>query len=176
METDKIKRLLERYYDGRTSEEEDEKLLQLFMQEELPPDMNADKEFFLQLHNCKHSDGEMPQDLEQRLGKMIDLWDCGVRQRNTRKRNRSIKLRMTAGIAASILILASAGIYMHTAKNNADNTEVNQETYAQAQNAILKFSTTLNKGLEQVEAANKKAENIGKIINKTIDTTIDKEK
>ena len=76
------------------------------------------------------------------------------------------KLRHACGIAASILVVASFGAYLH---NRTSITPEEQAALAQAQMAIVKFSATLNKGLDQMAYAQQKTEDLNRKINKCME-------
>ena len=50
METSRIRKLLAKYYDGQTSEEEESELARLFASGDVPDDMAEERLFFVHLH------------------------------------------------------------------------------------------------------------------------------
>ena len=73
MDKDKIKELLERFFNGTTTREEETLLMQYFVQEEnVPKEWEAEQQMFRQLAEARHTLPPVPQGLEKRLGKLID--------------------------------------------------------------------------------------------------------
>lgn len=145
-----IEALLERYYQAQTSEAEEQRLKDFFSNEEVPPHLQAEKEMFLQLQAS-----DVPKGLEEKLAQSIDRWDRA--ERLAFKRNRSIRLQWIGSIAASLLLLFGAGWYLQDSPRK-DTCATPEEAYAEAQKALVMFSTALNKGMEQMEAIQETAE------------------
>ena len=65
----------------------------------------------------------------------------------------------SGGIAASLILLFSVGIFIYHQEKEAQLTNIEptdtydnpEDAYAEANRALLKFSKSLNKGLEKVE-------------------------
>jgi hypothetical protein len=142
MKISKIEELVSRYYDGTTSEEEENALRQALKEtEELPPHLVAERAFFHQLDACRPS-SKVPEGLEERLKQSID------------RRSRRLRLRWIGSIAATALLLFSVGTYLYRPLPSPalqDTYTSPQEAYAEAQKALLTLANTLNKGIESVE-------------------------
>ena len=149
-----IETLLERYYDAQTSEAEERMLKDFFLHEEVPIHLIAEREMFLQLQASK-----IPEGLEDRLSQSIDQWG---------KKHRTLCLQWIGSIAASLLLLFGTGWYLQepTLKDTCSTPE---EAYAEAQRALVIFSTALNKGMKQMDALHETTERVEKIFtyNKT---------
>ena len=143
-----IETLLERYYDAQTSEAEDRMLKDFFLHEEVPAHLLAEKEMFLQLQASK-----IPEGLEDRLSQSIDQWG---------KKHRTLRLQWIGSIAASLLLLFGAGWYLPepTLKATCSTPE---EAYAEAQRALVMFSTALNKGMKQMDVLHETTQKVEKI-------------
>lgn len=155
-----------KYYDGMATEEEEAELLRMFNEEETPECLKDEKDFFINLHNCQNATHDVPEGFEDRLGALIDR--CEKDERTT-KRNlskRMSRLRVISGIAASLLLLAGMGVYLNGNGGMDEKAEMDEATYAKAQYAIMKFSSTLNKGLEQMDKAEEKTAIIGNVLDK----------
>lgn len=166
METNKIEGLLDKYYNGMTSKEEENVLLRFFSQENVPDNMKDEKAFFVTLHNNIHKNSNIPQRLERNLETLIDSFDKTLTTVPSSRRRPTLRLGSISGIAASVIAVASLGIYLH-GRNQI--TQADKAALAQAQQALVEFSTTLNKGLEQMEAAQKRAANISDKLSKCIE-------
>ena len=125
-----IEALLERYYDAQTSEAEEQRLKDFFLHEEVPVHLQAEKEMFLQLQASG-----VPEGLEERLSQSIDRWG---------KKHRTLRLQWIGSIAASLLLLFGAGWYLQEPPRK-DTCATPEEAYAEAQKALVMFSTALNK-------------------------------
>ncbi|MDR0892881.1 MAG: hypothetical protein LBN24_09740 [Mediterranea sp.] len=141
-EIEKTEELLNRYYNGESSEAEEKALRQALAEADgLPPHLQVEKEYFRQLAACAEVP-EMPEGMEQRLSRLVD------------RRVRIFRLRWIGGVAAGLLLLLSVGGYLYRptpAPTPQDTCATPTEAYAQAQKALLKLSITLNKGVEGVE-------------------------
>ena len=147
MKVNEIEQLLVRYYDGETNEAEEKEL----------------KKFFAP---------ETPEGLESKLSGLIDEWD--TRERRTmkiKKRTRIIRLQWMGSIAASLLLLFSVGMYLYkpyTSPTPQDTCASPAEAYAEAQKALLMFSSALNKGVQQVETVHETTEKIQENVNQQL--------
>ena len=144
-----IEALLERYYDAQTSEAEEQRLKDFFLHEEVPVHLQAEKEMFLQLQAT-----DVPEGLEERLSQSIDRWD---------KKHRTLRLQWIGSIAASLLLLFGAGWYLQDGTPRKDTCATPEEAYAEAQKALVMFSTALNKGMKQMDALHETTERMEKI-------------
>ena len=143
-----IEALLERYYDAQTSEAEEQRLKDFFLHEEVPAHLQAEKEMFLQLQTT-----DVPEGLEERLSQSIDRWG---------KKHRTLRLQWIGSIAASLLLLFGAGWYLQEPPRK-DTCATPEEAYAEAQKALVMFSTALNKGMRQMDALHETTERVEKI-------------
>ena len=147
-----IEELLERYYNAQTSEAEEKQLKNFFLQEEVPVHLQAEKEMFLQLQAS-----DAPEGLEERLSQRIDQWSTKER------RHIPNRLQWIGSIAASLLLLFGAGWYLQESQPSAhrqDTCATPEEAYAEAQKALVLFSTALNKGMKQMNVIQKTSERV----------------
>lgn len=152
MDTDNIRQLLDRYYDGQTNEREEQVLKDYFLQDDVPPQWVTDQRLFRQLYgaNMPTIDG-----LEQRLSRQIDGWNRVEKTAN--RRSRTVGLRWMAGIAASLLLLFTIGLLVDRQQKQAqyavqqDTFDDPRDAYAETQKALMMFSKSINKGLNKVE-------------------------
>ena len=150
-----IEKLLERFYNAETSEAEEQMLKDFFLNEEVPPHLQAEKEIFVQLYTS-----DIPYGMEKRLGKLIDEWE--VSEQKTQKKPRIYHLQWIGSIAASLLLLFGAGWYLQE-PTRKDTCSTPEEAYAEAQRALAMFSTALNKGMKQMDVLHKTTERVEKI-------------
>lgn len=150
MKIDDMKILLQRYYNGGTSEKEEQQLKEFFVSNEVPEEMMADKTMFLELAAVGNS--EIPEGLNDKISAAID---------KRARRARTIRLRIFGGIAAMLCIIFSVNAYITryddviTAK---DTCETPEEAAIQTERALLAFSKALKKGQENLDKAEKTTE------------------
>lgn len=153
-----IERLLERFYNAETSEQEEQDLKDFFHQGEVPPHLLAEKEMFMQLQAS-----DAPEGMEERLGNLIDQWE--LTEQKTQKKRRIFHLQWIGSIAASLLLVIGMSLYFHEPQRK-DTCATPEEAYAHAEKALVMFSEALNKGIRPIQDMEKTNENIRKQINK----------
>lgn len=153
-----IERLLERFYNAETSEQEEQELQDFFHHGEVPPHLLAEKEMFLQLQAS-----DTPEGMEERLGNLINQWELS--EQKTQKKRRIFHLQWIGSIAASLLLVIGISLYLHEPQRK-DTCATPEEAYAHAEKALVMFSEALNKGIRPIQDMQKTNENIRKQINK----------
>ena len=99
---DEIKRLLDAYYEGNTSIEQEKLLCDFFATAtDIPAELEPDRELFVTLQAATETDIDIPSDLEQRLISHIDKLEA----KETDSRKKWIKPFAVISAAASIIIL-----------------------------------------------------------------------
>lgn len=151
IKTEDIKRLLARYYDGLTTEEEENTLRTYFNSKDIDANLKEESFFFtaLQSPECP-----TPAGMEERLNRQISQWN--TLEVTTRRTIRHINLRWVVGIAASLLLLFAAGAIVYQNENKSPQAEQDTyanttDAYAETSRALLKFSRSLNKGIDAAE-------------------------
>jgi hypothetical protein len=93
------------------------------------------------------------------LSQSIDQWG---------KKHRTLRLQWIGSIAASLLLLFGAGWYLQE-PTRKDTCSTPEEAYAEAQRALVMFSTALNKGMKQMDVLHETTQKVEKIFtdNKT---------
>lgn len=153
-----IERLLERFYNAETSEQEEQELKDFFRHGEVPPHLLPEKEMFLQLQAS-----DAPEGMEERLGNLIDQWELS--EQKTQKKRRIFHLQWIGSIAASLLLVIGISLHFHEPQRK-DTCATPEEAYAHAEKALVMFSEALNKGIRPIQNMEKTNENIRKQINK----------
>ena len=150
MKKEEIDRLLERYYAGQTTEQEEDALLQtLRSANDLPADLQAERDLFLSLHKNMVEDVPVPEDLETELTARIDRKASAPRRRRL----------WWGSMAASILLLAGLGFGIAEMRQEAfvptpQDTFTNPEDAHRALQAIFtEMSRNWNEGMKQLEAS-----------------------
>lgn len=151
IKTEDIKRLLDRYYDGMTTEEEEKALHTYFNGSDIDANLKEERIFFTALQS---SECPTPAGMEERLSRQISQWN--TLEVTNRRAIRHINLRWVVGIAASLLLLFAAGAIVYQSENKSPQTEQDtytnaKDAYAETSKALMKFSKTLNKGIDATE-------------------------
>lgn len=100
IKTEEIKRLLDRYYDGMTTEEEENTLRTYFNSKDIDANLKEECIFFTALQS---SECPTPAGIEERLSRQISQWN--TLEVTNRRAIRHVNLRWVVGIAASLLLL-----------------------------------------------------------------------
>lgn len=153
-----IRRLLDRYYEGDTTESEENLLRDYFAQSEVDPDLEDDRLLFEAMTGDACKAPELPAGLERLLSDSIDSWQRSeCRQAPPRRVLRFIPWRRPVSIAASVAVLLGLGImfiHIHSHGDNSVPTDTftdPQEAYAETQRVFLIFSNTIDKSMQQLE-------------------------
>ena len=155
--------LLEKFYRGDTDRREEQLLAGYFNRQLLPAQYEADRELFQSLSSAAP---EMPKDLEQRMGNLIDKMEMAEISGKTVAKStlirRNFRLQI-AGLVASLLIIATIGFWTYFSGN--DNESLLTDTFenpTQAEAATLEalqfFASNFSKGTRTVEHADQKVD------------------
>lgn len=170
MRIDEIERMLDRYYDGRTTESEEMELKRFFSEEEVPAHLLTEKQLFMQLSASEEP--EVPAHLESNLNRMIDEWDHQEKQMfHLKKYKRNVWIHWVGSIAACLLIFFSVGTYIfkpYTPPTPQDTCSNPEEAYVEAQKALVMLSSTLNKGLDNIETVQNTTEKVTNSVNQQL--------
>lgn len=152
MESNELKKLVERFYEGQTTEQEEQLLQHYFLDGDVSPEWAVEQQLFKLLYQA---DVPVPEYLERHLSQQIDGWN--KIEKLSERKARTFTLRWIVGVAAGLLLLFSVGLLVHFQQKEdeiaAQREIVNnpQDAYAETEKALLKFSNTINKGLKQFE-------------------------
>lgn len=147
------------------NDKELEKLLDRFASDEIT---ESEQESLIE-HIGSQPEPALPDGLEQRLSDTIDALSQADDTRRTiavtPRRRRHPSLRVIAGIAASVAVVIALGVKLFTAPPTVAPTPLDtcatpEEAYAEAQKALLIFSSALDKGMRQVEVVNATADKV----------------
>jgi len=157
-----IELLLNKFYEGISTPEEEQFLTEYFMNEtDVDERWKNDRQLFLLLHD---SQIQVPVDVSKRLEESIMQFDA------TRK---SIPLRRKwyywIGSAAAVVLLC-IGLFFATREpatpKLADTFSNPEEAALVAQQTLVYMSTQLNKGLNKVTDAGQEFDRVNQILNK----------
>lgn len=174
MKVEEIERLLAEFYEGNTTESQEEILKDYFRHGEVPPHLQKEKELFSSLF-CSPSavDDTLPQALEGKLSRLIDE-KAAEEQRfflpNKSRRN----WRWIGGIAATVFLLLGIGYSIGNFGRDMcpptpqDTFSDPRVAYEVLQATLMEVSVNLNKGIEQVAETQEDVTRINKELIKEI--------
>ncbi len=146
MERENIKTLLERFYAGETSREEEVFLQKFFSQQDVPEELYAEKEHFLLLMQWQSE--SLPDDsFDEKIMHQIAV--------RSKPEKHTIGRYVLAGIAASVLLVMALwlGNALDTKPALPGTTNNPVLAYAQVRTALQMVSWNLNAGLRPAEKA-----------------------
>lgn len=172
MKTDNIDLLLQRFYDGCSTHEEELALQHFFESDHVPPHLQVEKELFAYRKRWQTASEEVPHDLESRLSSLIDEWEQTEQKPTPQIRTHQYSLwHRSIAIAASLLILLGISTYVWQAQRTPvyqDTCATPQEAYVHTQRALLMFSMNLNKGMNPLYKTQETMAQASQIIHQSI--------
>ena len=145
MSTEEIKRLLERYYNAETSEEDELRLSKHFCQENISDELSYEKEIFLYYHQLSNVP-EPSEGFEKRIMAAVGLAD----QKISKSGSRRILLTLT-GIAAGLLVLTGSYFFLIKKSEPHDTFTDPEIAYAETLKILYDVSVRLNSGTLALE-------------------------
>jgi hypothetical protein len=140
MNSEEIKRLLEKYYEGDTTSEEELLLKKFFNMNNVPPDLRSDQDifrFYMQMAVIP----EPSADFETNIISAIDSEDKELR--GFKRRRLFVTL---SGIAAAMLIIAGSYFFFTTRSEPRDTFSDPEVAYAETMKILFQVSARLNQG------------------------------
>jgi hypothetical protein len=146
MNSKEIEELLEKFYEGVTSLEEEQQLRDYFTHEIVPPHLSGHADLFRFFTTAGKE--EVP-DPEFESHFLSQIQESPVIPMYSKRKH----FLFLTGIAATILILVGMiftfrnDFFQHSAKNTVNN----EIAYQQAKNALVMLSANFNTGIDQVQ-------------------------
>lgn len=151
-----IRKLLEQYYRGATTEAEEGVLKEYFAGDDVDAELKADRDIFRSLSDT--DDIDVPDDLADRLSVEIDNCD--------RREKRSFRFTVRAvSIAASLALLVALGAWFMQQPKTTGQQLSPEEAYAQTEKALTIFAKALDKSIDGLESVDQTTEKINLQIN-----------
>ncbi|HER09290.1 MAG TPA: hypothetical protein ENO20_10320 [Bacteroides sp.] len=147
-----LRKMLERFYRGETTLEEEKQLHEYFASTKVPEEFIPDKELFRTFQSGDDA-VSVPGDLDQKIIASIDQAERRA------VRTRRISVFSLSGLAAGLLILIAVYLFFirqddsHSflaANEWSDTYEDPVEAYEEARNAMMYVSEKLNDGTEEL--------------------------
>jgi hypothetical protein len=177
MKVDDIKRFLDAYYDGSSTPEQEEILMQYFSGDDVADELLAEKEMFLEMQEID-SNIDIPSGFEDKIVNLVD----GLAQQEDRAA-RPMQIRKSillwfVSAAACIALIVSAGLYFNRqplgqgtvlAHTNLKDTYTDPNVaYEEARKALLLVSCNLNKGINQLSTVEENIDKSNEILNRSL--------
>ncbi len=154
MEWKEIGFLLEKYYEGNTSRDEEERLRQALRRKDLPAEWHADRDAFLGLAAAK--DAEPGPGFEDRLTAAIREAAGGRKRFLYPRRSPGFMFAAAAaGVAllvAGYFVLQTSGIFRSSPRDTFSDPRL---AYQETRNTLLLVSQLMNKGTEPLSNISK---------------------
>jgi hypothetical protein len=144
---DKVRKMLERFYQGESSLEEERLLEQYFSSTAVPEEMLPDRELFQALRT-EEDPVIIPEGLNDRIIGVLD------REERKEQRSRRISLYSLSGLAAGILALIAVYVFflrtddpgLLASQEQVDTYSDPQDAYEEAKRTLAYVSQKLNQG------------------------------
>jgi hypothetical protein len=140
MNSEEIKRLLEKYYEGNSTSEEELLLKKFFSEEDIPEDLSVEKEIFMYYRQSSQIP-EPSADFEDRIISEIEAEDRDA----IRIKRRRLYVTLS-GVAALMLILAGSYFFFTNRSKPSDTFSDPELAYAETMKILYKVSARLNQG------------------------------
>jgi hypothetical protein len=153
MERNEIKQLLEKYYEGLTSLQEEKELKDYFNGGDILPELETDRELFAYTQ-AESETLPLNNGLEKKLSDWIDLQD----QKPGKGKSTRMWGYLISGVAASIALFTISYYTLFapdSPSRTGDTYKDPQAAYLEAKRALMYVSMQLNKGTEPLSNMNK---------------------
>ena len=154
MDNETLKNLIDRYFDGQTTEEEERRIKDYFASVEVDDSLAEYAPYFSAMSDNDMYDESDAADIERRMEQQIDSWNK-VEKRSSRNA-RHLSMKWITGIAAMMAIVFTIAyatirenrtLAVATPQDTFDNPE---DAYREAERALVTFSEAINKGLDKI--------------------------
>jgi len=148
---EKVRKILDRFYQGETSLEDEQWLQEYFSSTAVPEELLPDKELFKAFEGTKESIF-VPRDLNSKILKTID------REEHRQLKSRRINLYSLSGLAAGLLALIAVYVFFLrtdepaqlTGNQVTDTYEDPMDAYLEAKRTLAYVSGKLNTGTSEI--------------------------
>lgn len=170
MDTSEVKKLIEAFYNGETTLEEENLLYDYFKGDNIANELLDEQQIFLEMYNSEEV--EVPKDLEMKLTNLID--DLASKEENIKTSKKRNLFVWATSIAAGIAILIFAGIHFNNQQPSVQPTMANvsaeeQLKIEEAQKALLLLSSNFNKGVNQLSVVSTSIDKTNEVLSRTLD-------
>lgn len=162
MERNQITGLLQKYYKGMSSQDEEKKIMNYFSGGDVPDDLEIDRKHFLALADMQNEDIEVPSDLESNILKLLAAEQKPVRRLNSRM------LYTLTSVAAGLALIVSTLMFINR-QPDLGTFDDPQIAYAETKEALemvsqlFKQGTDKLSGLEEMDRAMQPLNQLGRV-------------
>lgn len=150
MKAKEVSELLQRFYDGTSTPDEEKRLMVFFQQETVPDEWIPDREYFLAMQDIQDEPVAVPSDIRQKILETLEP----AQARSTVRTLRPAKLYSAISVAAGILILASALFFLNR-KPDLGSYSDPEMAYAETKEALEMVGRYFGKGTEHLPSLKK---------------------
>lgn len=151
-QVDELKSMLEAFYNGTATKQEEETLRQALTGKECPAELQAERKLFIAWQQTfQTTDAEPPAGLEERLAAAIDRRASRPVHAHSGYNRRRVWL-WSGGIAASILLCLSIGLHSLSGPTESEpkgSLTDPEQAYAFLEATLKEMSASLNQGIAQ---------------------------
>ncbi len=153
METKEVKQLLQQYFDGNSSVEDEKLLMEYFQSGDIADEVKEYAEFFGGITELAGSNEDSKfQD---------DIMDYILEQEHNEKKKYRVMWQMVTGIAASIIIILGGVLFYEQQQQPFEDTFDNpEEAYAYATKTLKFVGSKYNVGVNQLASIQKLNESV----------------
>lgn len=145
MKEEELNRLIEKYYNGESTEEEESALRNYFRGNDIPEGYEAEKEIF----SYYADSGEIPEPSHDFEAQILAAIDASERKRGTQKLKRYLLPLLSA--AAGLMILAGSYFFFIYKAGDHDTFADPEIAYTETIKILRDVSFKLNKGVQVLE-------------------------
>lgn len=137
MDYNKLRLLLDKYFEGNTSEEEETHLKKLLESHDIPSEFNDEKTLFATFSQMKEESGA-DESLNSEISEMIARHDL--------KQNRPLSILRWVSVAAAALLILAVINFMYNGKpgNTRDTFTDREQAYDAAKQVLSFIAQTIN--------------------------------
>lgn len=142
-----IESLLIRYYDGKTTPAEEEKLMDFFRSDDVPAELEADRRLFLSM--AEIADTHIPDDIAAEINAYVGNLGDSEKEKNLELASRQLKSNVFRQgkppkaiwyhIAAAVSIIAIVGICIMQFQNQESNESPFSDTCTSVEEAAMQI-------------------------------------
>jgi hypothetical protein len=151
MDLKRIELLLQRFYSGESTIEEEKELKDFFTTNDVPRHMWAEQELFTYYH-VGGKDEKPDKELEKKIINVIKGAEQEGAKRFAKRKKILYMVSSAAAVAAILIVSYFAFIFNPSMQDTYDNPEI---AYLQAKETLLFVSSKLNKGTEDLQSLSK---------------------
>jgi hypothetical protein len=148
MKTNEVKALLQKYYDGLTTPQEESNLEAYFINNQTDSEFETDRLHFLAVGSMRDEDIPVPPDLESSVLSILSK-----EQKSQKAGNRKI-IYLVLSVAAGLLLMVSTFVFL-SGQNKIQTITDPGIAYAESRQALVMVSKFFNEGTSQLSGLGK---------------------